>query len=197
MACRVHARQSPRSDPASANHPIDPIDQLDRNHGNRPTRRSVRPALVSTWQDDARTLAARLRRRSLLGASHGEQPMGGRPGAPAGLADKPNLRRVVIGAILVGTVLLLLSMGGAILAAPVLLPLLWWAARTTGRGVRLLGAILAALVVGEVAWAGVYLVVGERQPYIWALPALSAAVTLWLMLVTTSINPRGSARPAR
>jgi hypothetical protein len=86
-------------------------------------------------------------------------------------------------------------MGGAILAAPVLLPLLWWTART-GRWVRVLGAILAALVVGEVAWAGVYLVVGERQPYIWALPALAAAVTLWLMLVTTSINPRGSARPA-
>jgi hypothetical protein len=114
----------------------------------------------------------------------------GRPGAPAGLADKPTLRRVVIGAILVGTVLLLLSMGGEILAAPVVLPLLWWAARTTGRGVRVLGAILAALVVGEVAWAGVYLVVGERQPYIWALPALSVAVTVWLMLVHQT-------RPAR
>jgi hypothetical protein len=124
----------------------------------------------------------------------------GRPGAPGGLADKPTLRRVVIGAILVGTVLLLGSMGGAILAAPVLLPLLWWAARTTTSGVRLLGAFLAALVVGEVAWAGVYLVVGERQPYIWALPTLSAAVTVWLMLVTTRIDPRGPgsvARPAR
>jgi hypothetical protein len=47
-----------------------------------------------------------------------------RLGAPGGLADKPNLRRVVIAAIVAGTVLLLLSMGGAILAAPVLLPLL-------------------------------------------------------------------------
>ena len=124
----------------------------------------------------------------------------GRPGTPGPLADKPTLRRVVLGAILVGTVLLLGSMGGAILAAPVVLPLLWWATRTTDRGVRLLGAILAALVVGEVAWAGVYLVVGERQPYIWALPALSAAVTVWLMLVTTSIDPRGPgslARPTR
>jgi hypothetical protein len=121
----------------------------------------------------------------------------GRPGAPAGLADRPNLRRVVIGAILVGTLLLLLSMGGAILAAPVLLPLLWWAARTTGRLVRVIGVILAALVVGEVVWAGVYLVVGERQPYVWALPALSAAVTVWLMLVTTRPGPRGSGSPAR
>jgi hypothetical protein len=34
----------------------------------------------------------------------------------------------------VGT--LLLSMGGAMLAAPMVLPLLWWAARTTGRGPR-------------------------------------------------------------
>jgi hypothetical protein len=121
----------------------------------------------------------------------------GRPGAPAGLADKPNLRRVVIGTILVGTLLLLLSMGGAILAAPVLLPLLWWAARTTTRGVRLIGVILAALVVAEVVWAGVYLVVGERQPYVWALPTLSAAVTVWLMLVTTRPDPRGSGSPAR
>jgi hypothetical protein len=124
----------------------------------------------------------------------------GRPGPPARLADKPNLRRVVIGAILVGTMLLLVSMGGAILAAPVLLPLLWWAARTSSRGVRLLGATLAAVVVGEVTWAGVYVVVGEQQPYIWALPALSAAVTLWLMLITTSIDPRGPgsvAHPAR
>jgi hypothetical protein len=116
----------------------------------------------------------------------------GRPGAPGGLADKPILRRVAIGAVLVGTVLLLGSMGGAILAAPVLLPLLWWATRTTGRGIRVIGAILAALVVAEVAWAGVYVVVGERQPYIWALPALSAAVTVWLMLVTTRHDSRGS-----
>jgi len=90
-------------------------------------------------------------------------------------------------------VLLLGSMGGAILAAPVLLPLLWWATRTTAR-VRVLGAILAALVVGEVAWAGVYVVVGERQPYIWALPALAAAVTLWLMLVTTDPTRAGQGR---
>jgi hypothetical protein len=79
----------------------------------------------------------------------------------------------------------------------VVLPLLWWAARTATGGVRLLGVILAALVVGEVVWAGVYLVVGERQPSIWALPALSAAMTVWLMLLTTRPDPRGSGSPAR
>jgi hypothetical protein len=121
----------------------------------------------------------------------------GKPRASAGLADRPSLRRVIIGAILVGTVLLLGSMGGASLAAPVVLPLLWWAARTATGGVRLLGVILAALVVGEVVWAGVYLVVGERQPYIWALPALSAAMTVWLMLLTTRPDPRGPRSPAR
>jgi hypothetical protein len=116
----------------------------------------------------------------------------GRQAAPGGLTAKPNLRRAAIAAILAGTVLLLGSMGGgAILAAPVLLPLLWWAARTTGRGVRLVGAILAALVVAEVAWAGVYLVVGERQPFIWLLPVLAAAMTVWLMLFTTRPNPAG------
>ena len=121
----------------------------------------------------------------------------GRPGAPAGLADTPILRRVALGAVLVATVLSLLSMGGAIPAAPVLLPLLWGATRTTHGWVRVLGAILAALVVGEVAWAGVYVVAGERQPSIWALPALSAAVTLWLLLVTTRHDPRGSGSAAR
>ena len=120
-----------------------------------------------------------------------------KPAAPERLADRPSLRRVAIGAILTGTLLLLGSMGGAILAAPMLLPLLWWAARTTTTGVRLIAAILAALVVGEVVWAGVYVVVGERQPYIWALPALAAAVTVWLMLVTTRIDPRGSGSVAR
>jgi hypothetical protein len=115
----------------------------------------------------------------------------GRQAAPGGLTAKPNLRRAAIAAILAGTVVLLGSMGGAILAAPVLLPLLWWAARTTGRGVRLVGAILAALVVAEVAWAGVYLVVGERQPFIWLLPVLAAAMTVWLMLLTTRPNPAG------
>ncbi len=127
----------------------------------------MRLALVSTGQDDARTLQHSCT-ADRCSAQHQEATVG-RPGPPGGLADTPNLRRVAIGAILVGTVLLLLSMGGAILAAPVLLPLLWWAARTTGRGIRVLGAILAALVVAEVAWAGVYVVVGERQPSIWAL----------------------------
>jgi hypothetical protein len=66
-----------------------------------------------------------------------------------------------------------------------------------GQGIRVIGAILAALVVGEVAWAGVYVVVGERQPYIWALPALSAAVTVWLMLLTTRHDPRAAGSAAR
>jgi hypothetical protein len=57
--------------------------------------------------------------------------------------------------------------------------------------------VAGAYTAGEVAWAGVYVMVGERQPYIWALPALSAAVTLWLMLVTTRIDPRGSGSTAR
>jgi fatty acid desaturase len=70
------------------------------------------------------TAARRTTRRATSGQASGTRR----------LTAKPNLRRVVIGAILVGTVVLLGSMGGAILAAPVVLPLLWWAARTTGRG---------------------------------------------------------------
>jgi hypothetical protein len=76
---------------------------------------------------------------------------------------------------------------------------LWWAARTTTTttGVRLIAAILAAPVVGEVARVGVYLVLGKRQPYIWALPAPSAAVTVWLMLLTMRIDPPESGPTAR
>jgi hypothetical protein len=185
-------------DPANANHRIDPSNQLGHKAVPGLTRRGGAAGAgldTAAPRQDTGGVDA-----STMVAQHGtrRQPVG-RPGAPGSLADRPNLRRVVIGAILVGT-LLLGSMGGAILAAPVLLPLLWWTARTTTRGVRLIGVILAALVVAEVVWAGVYLVVGERQPYVWALPALSAAVTVWLMLVTTRPDPPGSgslAHPAR
>jgi hypothetical protein len=54
-------------------------------------------------------------RRDGCWAQHQEGNRWAGQGASGGLADKLILRRAAIGAILAGTVLLLLSMGGAIL----------------------------------------------------------------------------------
>jgi hypothetical protein len=79
--------------------------------------------------------------------------------------------------------LLLLSMGGAILAAPLTVPLLYLAARgdRPGRGLRVAAAAVAIGTVAEVAWAATYLAVAEAQPWIWFLPvaAGSAAAALF------------------
>jgi len=63
-------------------------------------------------------------------------------------------------------------MGGAIVAAPLTLPLLYLAIRAERgvAGVRAAAVAVAALTVGEIAWAAVDLAVAERQPWIWLLP---------------------------
>lgn len=68
---------------------------------------------------------------------------------------------------------LLLSMGGAIVAAPVTVPLLALAARDRGRGYRTLAAVLAGLTLAEVGWAAAYLAVGEARPWVWLVPLLA------------------------
>ena len=62
---------------------------------------------------------------------------------------------------------LLLSMGGAIVAAPLTLPLLYLAVRNRqlGSGLRLAALVIAALTVAELAWAATYLTVAE---VVWA-----------------------------
>ncbi len=74
---------------------------------------------------------------------------------------------------------LLLSMGGAIVAAPLTLPLLYLAIRAgrMGAGLRSAAVVIAALTVAEVAWAATYLAVEEAQPWIWLLPFAAGAVT--------------------
>ena len=74
---------------------------------------------------------------------------------------------------------LLLSMGGAIVAAPLTLPLLYLAVRggRMSSGLRLAAVMIAALTVAEVAWAAAYLTVAESQPWIWLLPAAAGAAT--------------------
>src|SRR2546423_10604021 len=74
---------------------------------------------------------------------------------------------------------LLLSMGGAIVAAPLTLPLLYLALRggRMSAGLRAAAVVIAALTVAEVAWAATYLAVAEAKPWIWLLPVAAAAAT--------------------
>ena len=74
---------------------------------------------------------------------------------------------------------LLLSMGGAIVAAPLTVPLLWLAVRHSelGTGLRATAVAIAALTVAEVAWAATYLAISEGQPWIWLVPILAATAT--------------------
>lgn len=83
-------------------------------------------------------------------------------------------------AVLVVATLLLLSMGGAVVAAPVTVPTLLWAARHHLQGaLRAVAAVLAGATAGEL----VYVAAGEPQPAIWLVPVAaaggSAVAGLW------------------
>ena len=70
--------------------------------------------------------------------------------------------------------LLLISFGGAIVAAPVTIPLLLLVARASpSKGYRVWAGIVVVFTIAEVAWALTYLVVGEAKPAIWLVPTLA------------------------
>lgn len=76
---------------------------------------------------------------------------------------------------------LLLSMGGAIAASPVTLPLMYLARRRhPTRAFRLTSVVIGGLTAAEVAWALAYLAAGEAQPWIWLLPLMAAATAISL-----------------
>jgi hypothetical protein len=84
---------------------------------------------------------------------------------------------------------LLLSMGGAIVAAPVTVPLMAVAVRRHPTlAFRTAGAILIALTVAEVAWALTYVTAGEAGPWIWLLPALASLATLLATIRPSAIT---------
>jgi hypothetical protein len=84
--------------------------------------------------------------------------------------------------------LLLLSMGGAVVAAPLTLPLMYLAVRRRPTpAFRWAGGIIGGLTALEVAWAVVYVVDGEETPQIWLLPLVVAAVVLAAFL--TAVRP--------
>ena len=85
----------------------------------------------------------------------------------------PMLQKVLVAV----SAFLLLSMGGAVVAAPLTLPLLYVALRS-GRlspGLRTAAVAVAGLTVAEVVWAATYLAMTEAQPWIWLLPAGAGA----------------------
>ncbi len=94
----------------------------------------------------------------------------------ATLSPQMNWSRVGVAVFAIAAVLLV-SMGGAVVAAPITVPLLLLVvSRHPSRRFTIVGALLAGLTLGEVAWAITYQRVGESQPWIVLLPLLSCAI---------------------
>ncbi len=86
--------------------------------------------------------------------------------------------------VLAVSAFLLLSMGGAIVAAPVTVPLLMLALRRgaiSGR-LRMAAAVVGGLTVVEVAWAVTYVTLEEAQPWIWLLPLAAGVLGMAVLL---------------
>lgn len=81
--------------------------------------------------------------------------------------NRPGSARWAVAVLAVGA-FLLISMGGAIVAAPATLPLLFVALRRQALAGWLRGAAIAVsgLTVVEVAWAVTYVAAGEAKPWI-------------------------------
>ncbi len=93
---------------------------------------------------------------------------------------------------------LLLSMGGAVVAAPVTIPLMLVAAsRHPTRAFRVAATVLSALTVAEIVWALTYLAVDEARPWIWLLPSLTALGILAIGRRLSSRLPATHAAPNR
>ena len=77
-------------------------------------------------------------------------------------------------------------MGGAIVAAPLTVPLMFVVTyRHPTSAFRAAGAVLTGATVAEVVWALTYVAAGEAPPWIWLLPLLTA-IAFMVALVATS-----------
>ena len=92
--------------------------------------------------------------------------------------------------------LLLLSMGGGFLVLALLIPLHVWAARRSGPVGRVLWSFFPVAATGMVAWATVYLAVGERKPWIWLVPIAAAIGAVAGMARLTDSDVRLAAAPS-
>ncbi len=89
--------------------------------------------------------------------------------------DNLSIGLFVVAALLLG------SMGGAVFAAPVTLPLMYLAVRRHPTApFRWGGGVIAALTALELVWALVYVFSGEEQPSIWLVPLVAGLAVLVL-----------------
>lgn len=94
--------------------------------------------------------------------------------------------------------LLLITMGGAVVAAPVTLPLMYLAVRRHPTlAFRSAGGLIGGLTAVELAWALVYLVAGEHKPAIWLVPLALGVVVLVTFLTAGRQARRSSRSPSR
>lgn len=100
-----------------------------------------------------------------------------------GMMDR---RQAILRAIIGGAAgVLLISMGGQIVAAPITVPALCWAIATAERkGTRVVLSGVLSLTLAIVGWAIAYGLAKERQPLIVLLPAIffigGLALATWL-----------------
>jgi hypothetical protein len=112
------------------------------------------------------------------------------PGAPdrseqtgrSEMLERVTDKRALTVAVLTASAFLLLTMGGAIVVAPLSIPLLYAIAHRRTGGTRWVAVVLAVLTVAEVGWAATYVTVGEGQPWIWLVPVVAAVGTLGAFL---------------
>jgi hypothetical protein len=110
----------------------------------------------------------------VLGERHKGRPL------PGSRGKHPYLRFIVMGT----TTFLLMGQGEAILAAPVLVPALWWVYRWSKRWGRIGSAFLAGLVMIETSWYVVYFTAGENAALMIATISIAFAGTLILFWKT-------------
>ena len=90
---------------------------------------------------------------------------------------------------------LLISMGGAIIAAPLTVPLMFVVThRHPTTAFRAIAAALTGATVAEVVWALTYVVADEAKPWIWLVPLIAAIVAMAALLTTSDTRERSAAQ---
>jgi CBS-domain-containing membrane protein len=90
---------------------------------------------------------------------------------------------------------LLLSMGGAIVAAPLTVPLMFFVThRHPTTAFRAIAAVLTGATIAEVGWALTYVVADEAKPWIWLVPLVAAIASMAVLLTTSDTRERSVAQ---
>lgn len=83
-------------------------------------------------------------------------------------------------------------MGGAVVAAPLTVPLMVLVSRRhPTASYRIAGMLIIGLTVAEVVWALTYLQLDEAQPWIWLLPLLGGLIAAGSFIAATNPGRSG------